>query len=151
MAWWAERHEWPDHIWAGTSVESAKYLPRLDVLARISAKVRFVSAEPLLGPLELRPYMGCAECCNNDDRDIVCGCGNIDDPTNGIDPRGLNWIIVGGESGPGHRPMQLSWLEDIAKQCKAAGVPLFVKQDSGPRPGQQGRIPDALWSRREMP
>jgi protein gp37 len=64
---------------------------------------------------------------------------------------GLNWVIVGGESGPHHRPMDLRWLEEIASQCDVRGIPLFVKQDSGPRPGQQGRIPDALWARKEFP
>lgn len=52
MAWWAKSHGWPDNIWAGVSVETAKYLPRLAVLARVPAKVRFVSLEPLLGPLD---------------------------------------------------------------------------------------------------
>jgi len=61
--------------------------------------------------------------------------------------RGLNWLIVGGESGPHCTPMDLSWLADTVSQCRAAGVPLFVKQDSGPKPGLKGRIPDDLWIR----
>ena len=63
----------------------------------------------------------------------------------------LDFVIGGGESGPGHRPMKVEWVQSIADQCAAAGVPLFVKQDSGPRPGQQGRLPDSLWARKEMP
>ena len=63
----------------------------------------------------------------------------------------LQWVICGGESGPGHWPMQLSWLEDITDQCKAAGVPLFVKQAAASRPGQQGEIPDWLWRKKEFP
>lgn len=61
------------------------------------------------------------------------------------------FVIVGGESGPKHRPMEISWLESIADQCAAAGVPLFVKQDCGRKPGQQGQIPDDLWTRKEFP
>jgi len=153
MAHWALTHPWPDHIWAGTSVESAKYLPRLDVLARVPAKVRFVSCEPLLGPLDLRPWMGCTECHDNDARDTLCACGNLVDPTNGADPRDLDWVIIGGESGPDEvrREMRLEWLEDIVSQCQAAGVPVHVKQDSGRLPGLQGRIPDRLWALKEKP
>lgn len=114
---------WPCNAWAGVSVESTKYLPRLDVLARVPAAVRFVSCEPLLGPLDLRPWFS------------------------GI----LSWVIVGGESGPGYRPMLVQWVQDIAAQCHEAGVPLFVKQDSGAVPGKQGRLPDMLWGLKQMP
>lgn len=62
-----------------------------------------------------------------------------------------SWIIVGGESGPRARPMNISWMESIAGQCEAAGVPLFVKQDFGGKPGRQGRIPDWLWAKKELP
>lgn len=122
MAWWAERHGWPEHIWAGVTVESAKYLPRLDVLARVPAKVRFVSCEPLLEALDLRPYTTL-----------------------------LNLVIVGGESGPHHRPMQVEWVRDLVSQCREAGVKCFVKQASGPRPGMQGDLPDDLWAVKEIP
>ena len=63
----------------------------------------------------------------------------------------IGWIVCGGESGPNHRPMELAWLESITEQCSAAGVPLFVKQDCGPKAGQQGRIPDELWSLKQFP
>jgi protein gp37 len=63
----------------------------------------------------------------------------------------LDWVIVGGESGPGHRPMDPAWAEAIAAQCDAAGVPVFVKQDSGPRPGEQGRLSGDLWRLKEFP
>jgi protein gp37 len=86
---------------------------------RTRAAVRWVSYEPMLGPVNWRPYLA----------------------------DGLNWLIVGGESGPGFRPMGLSWLADTVEQCRAAGVPLFVKQDSGRGPGIRGRIPDDLWIR----
>ena len=138
MAWWASRHGWPDHIWAGTSVESRKYLPRLDVLARVPAKVRFVSCEPLLGPLPtLIRYLR-----NDHNTDWIDGQGH-----GAI----LQWTICGGESGSGHRPMQTKWVKDIADQCASAGVPLFVKQASGLHPGRQGELPDSLWVMKQMP
>ena len=62
----------------------------------------------------------------------------------------ISWVVVGGESGAGHRTMKLEWLESVVAQCDAAGVPVFVKQDSGRRPGKQGRIPDEWWTRKEM-
>ncbi|MDP2661341.1 MAG: DUF5131 family protein [Dehalococcoidia bacterium] len=155
MPAWAKTHPWPEHIWAGTSVESAKYLPRLTVQARVPAKTRFVSFEPLLGPMgDLKPWF------------YKCVCGARPLPRNfgqlaSAAPRrpvdctckGLTvqQAIIGGESGPGHRPMEIAWLEDIATQCKAAGVLVFVKQAAAIRPGQQEDIPDALWKLKEMP
>lgn len=62
-----------------------------------------------------------------------------------------DWVIVGGESGPSHRLMNLVHLDDLAAQCLQASIPLFVKQDSGPRPGQQGRIPDWAWALKQFP
>ena len=128
MVEWARMHGWTNNIWAGTSVESQKYAPRLDVLARVPARVKFVSVEPMLGPVDLTRWL-----------------------LGSVDMTKLSWVIVGGESGPGHRPMQSVWLEDLAQQCDALQVPLFVKQDSGPKPGQQGCISDRLWARKEMP
>lgn len=63
---------------------------------------------------------------------------------------GLHWVVVGGESGPGRRPCEVEWIADIVRQCDQAEVPVFVKQDSGPRPGMQGRIPADLWARKEV-
>ena len=68
----------------------------------------------------------------------------------GYDIPRLDQIIVGGESGPGARTCDLNWIRSVMKQCRAAGVPIFVKQDSGPRAGMQGRIPDDLWIK-ELP
>lgn len=115
MAHWAKTHPWPDHVWAGTSVESTKYLPRLDVLERVPAKVRFVSVEPLLEVIDLLPY-----------------------------PQ-PEWVIIGGESGPHCRPMPLFGMRAIVAFCRWARIPVFVKQDSGPKPNMQGRIPDEYW------
>ena len=137
MVAWAKIHGWPEHVWAGTSVESQKYAPRLGVLARVPAKVRVVSVEPMLGPVDLRQWLHppCIDpFCSGCDAEAV-----------------LNWVICGGESGPGFRPMELAWLEDLAGQCSDAGVPCWVKQDSGQFPGKQGRISDRLWAKKEMP
>ena len=94
-------YQWPANVWAGTSVESQKYAPRLDVLARVPAKVRFVSAEPLLESTDLSPWL-----------------------QNGV----LHWVIVGGESGPRARPIRIEWVSSLKVQCQKATVPLFVKQ-----------------------
>jgi protein gp37 len=93
----------------------------LDHLRAVPARVRFVSCEPLVDPL---PRM------------------NLE---------GVHWLIVGGESGPQHRPMEVAWLADAVAQGDAAGAAIFVKQDCGTRDGQQGRIPDHLWRRKEFP
>jgi len=133
---------WPlPNVWLGVSCEDqAAADERIPLLLQTPAAVRFISAEPLLGPIEL-----------------VKGSGEYVDYLRGRDTRGtmedaesydtkyLDWVIVGGESGRHHRPMDLGWLELIVEQCQAAGVPVFVKQDSGQRSGMQGRIPDDLW------
>lgn len=114
----------PPNVWIGASVENKDYLWRLDKLRDIHAVGRFVSFEPLLSEL-----------------------GEIDPVW--ID--WINWVIVGGESGPGARPCNVEWIRDILRQCKSASVPCFVKQDSGRFPGNQGRIPDDIWSVKEVP
>ena len=115
-AFWNEYRDnfqgvWHPNIWMGTSVENQKYAPRLTVLGRIPAPVKFVSAEPLLGPLDLSRW--------------------LEDGT-------LQWVIVGGESGPGARPMDLDWARDLRDQASAAGVPLFLKQLGGPASAKRG-------------
>lgn len=121
------------NLWIGTSVESQDYADRIWHLTHAWQGVRFVSCEPLIGPVNLRPFL------RNLERDgIDC------------DP-GLDWVIVGGESGPNRRPMELAWLESIVSQCKDAGIPVYVKQDAALRDSQQGRIPDSLWAIKEMP
>jgi protein gp37 len=114
---WTLPGEWPSFVWIGTSVENQQAADeRLPHLLAVPAVMRFLSCEPLLGPVDLRPWL---------DR--------------------LQWIIVGGESGPKHSPMDLSWMREIAEACQTAGVPRFTKQDSGRYPGRQGRIPGDLW------
>ena len=137
---WAQsgiyRHiAWPDNVWAGTSLEmmadgKKNYAARLDLLAQVPARVRFVSAEPLLGPLDLRPWL---------QPSAVMAHGDLDSPETasaiGALARaafrqqwGLSWCIAGGESGPGARPMHPGWVRGLRDQCQAAGVPYFFKQ-----------------------
>ena len=99
-----------EHVWLGVSVEDRKYgLPRIDELREASAAVRFLSVEPLLEDL------------------------------GEIDLRGINWVIVGGESGPGARPMKKEWVLSVRDQCRDAGVPFFFKQWGGVRKKIAGR------------
>jgi protein gp37 len=112
--------EWPSNLWMGVSVESDKYRFRIDHLLTVDAAVRFVSAEPLLGPLE----------------DLVL--------------QGVQWVIVGGESGPRARPIQHSWVTDIRDQCADAGVSFFFKQWGGRTPKSNGRELDGK-THDEMP
>jgi protein gp37 len=100
---------WPTNVWMGVSVESADVMDRIRDLAEVPAKVRFLSCEPLIGPLEELPLVG------------------------------IHWVIVGGESGPQSRPMQSSWVEAIQMQCHHAEVPFFFKQWGGVRKHKTGR------------
>lgn len=114
------------NVWLGTSIENQDYTRRARTLVLVPAPVHFLSLEPLLGPVDL------TACIVDED--------STADVTTAID-----WVIVGGESGPRHRPMEIEWLEDLRAQCDFAGIPMWVKQDSGRSPGLQGRIPDDLW------
>jgi len=96
---------WPPNVWVGVSVESQDYLWRVDYLRRVPGEVRFLSCEPLLGPLSL-------------------------------DLEGIHWVIVGGESGPGARPMKEGWVRSIRDQCIPAAIPFFFKQWGGVRDKQ---------------
>lgn len=100
------RHGW-QHVWLGTSVETQDYAVRMDYLLRVDASVLFLSAEPLLGPLDIREYLRAEG--------------------------GLSWVIVGGESGPDYRPMDLDWARRIRDDCAEYGVPFFFKQVGGNR------------------
>ena len=97
------------NIWLGVSVENQNYVSRVDLLRQIPAHVRFLSCEPLLGPLQL----------------------NLTD---------IHWVIVGGESGQKHRPMNVQWAEDIRIQCQKAKVSFFFKQIGGHTSKSGGRL-----------
>lgn len=128
---------WPlPNVWVGTSTEDQATLDeRVQQLLHIPAAVRWISAEPLLGPLNIAGY---------DDGTWWHDGGFESD-------KHLDWVVAGGESGPGHRVMDPQWAESIAEQCRNAGVALFVKQDSGSKPGKQGRLSDDLWQFKDFP
>lgn len=103
---------WPNNLWMGVTVESVDYAYRIAHLREVDAAVRFLSLEPLLGPV---PDMNLS---------------------------GIDWVIAGGESGPGARPMRAEWVHDIYRQCKDASVPFFFKQWGGPNKKKAGRLLD---------
>jgi protein gp37 len=100
---------WPSNLWMGVSVESEVVLSRVDHLRQVPAAVRFLSCEPLLGPLDQ------------------------------INLHGIGWVIAGGESGPNYRPMHLDWARGIRDACQVAAVPFFFKQWGGRTPKALGR------------
>jgi protein gp37 len=104
--------EWPPNLWLGVSVENAQVLGRVDDLRQVAAAVRFLSCEPLLGPLEE------------------------------INLEGIHWVIAGGESGPRARPMDPQWVADLRDVCQKAAVPFFFKQWGGRTPKAGGRLLD---------
>jgi protein gp37 len=149
---------WPlPNVHVGVSAEDQHWADiRIPKLLAASAAVRWVSLEPLLGPVDLGRWLGAFWKCRK--------CGFIQGQHTGsahcfqcsernwpLPVLALDWCVAGGESGPGHRRMDMAWLESIAGQCAYESVPLFVKQDSGPRSGMQGRIPGELWARKEYP
>ncbi|MFC1436014.1 DUF5131 family protein [Streptacidiphilus sp. N1-3] len=124
----------PAHLWMGVSVEDQKTADlRIPILLDTPAAVRFISAEPLLGPVDLSEVLlRRCPCCHGEGHSEPFdggGCGPCE--AAGCDSgftRGLDWVIVGGESGPGARPMDLAWAKDITTACRQDHVPVFVKQ-----------------------
>jgi len=111
---------WPDNIWVGVTVEHADYIGRVDHLRQTAAKIKFLSLEPLLGEMSR------------------------------LDLDGIDWVIVGGESGPAARPMRPEWAIGVRDQCLAAGVPFFFKQWGGRNKKKAGRLLEGrTWD--EMP
>jgi protein gp37 len=110
LAQLAPELEWPPNLWIGVSVENRRYAFRIDQLRTVAAAIRFLSVEPLLGPL-----------------------GNLD-----LD--GIDWVIVGGESGKEARAMDPEWVLSVRDQCVAADVPFFFKQWGGRTPKAGGRL-----------
>lgn len=132
--------------WFGVSVEDqATADERIPLLLQTPAAVRFVSCEPLLGPIDFDST------CEGDPCPSSYLTGIDGDRVYDGQKCALDWLIVGGESGPGHRTMNLDHLKSIVEQCQRAEVPVFVKQDKGPKPGQQGRIPDDVWALKQFP
>lgn len=116
----AQALPWPEQVWMGVSVEDARVQHRIDDLRKVPAAVRFLSCEPLIGPLQR------------------------------LDLSGIDWVIAGGESGPGARPMDPDWARSLRDQCARAGVAFFFKQWGGVNKKTAGRILDGrTWD--EMP
>ena len=106
--------KWTPNIWMGVSIEDNRVISRLKHLKSIPAAIKFISAEPLIGPLS------------------------------NIDLNGIDWVIVGGESGPGARPMEKQWVVDIKDQCRKYGTSFFFKQWGGVRKKSAGRLLDGV-------
>ena len=102
--------DWSSNVWMGVSVENQDYMFRIGYLRQTDAHVKFLSLEPLLGPLQ------------------------------NLDLHDIDWVIVGGESGPGARPVRREWVVDIRDQCLAANTPFFFKQWGGVRKKRSGRV-----------
>jgi protein gp37 len=102
--------EWPANVWMGVSVETNRWAHRADDLREVPAAIRFVSAEPLLGPVDE------------------------------LDLEGIAWVIAGGESGHRHRPIDEAWVRDLRDRCLDAGVAFFLKQWGGRTPKAGGRL-----------
>lgn len=129
-SWWTT-DGYPNNVWIGASVENqAAADKRIPVLATIPAEVRFLSCEPLLGPVDLTPWMGEREWTQ-----VAPGVRTRQGPL-------VDWVIVGGESGPGARPMHPDWARSLRDQCHAAGVAYHFKQWGGVRKHETGRILD---------
>jgi len=108
---------WPNNVWQGVSVESQEYTWRAELLSRVPAAIRFLSVEPLLGPIPKLPLDG------------------------------ISWVIVGGESGPGFRAVRPEWVRQVRDQCVSARVPFFFKQWGGINSKAGGRTLDnRMWS-----
>ena len=104
--------DWPDNLWMGVTVESGKYVHRIDRLRNVPAAVKFLSVEPMIGPVGK------------------------------IDLSGIDWVIVGGESGPKAREMKKEWVDQVKDQCIEKEVPFFFKQWGGTNKKKAGRLLD---------
>lgn len=141
---------WPlPNVWLGTSVEDQRSADeRLPILLDTPAAVRFVSVEPLLEPVNLSRFLHGPRCsCVRGDDEATLhalGCSRTNWQKRW-------WVIVGGESGAKRRDCGVEAIVDVVLQCRRAKVPCFVKQNSAFRPGQQGRLPDWVWAKKEMP
>jgi len=107
---------WPENVWVGVSIENRRFVHRADYLRQVDPAVRFISAEPLLGPLK------------------------------GLDLDSIDWLIAGGESGARHRPMRVEWVRELRDRCVDEGVAFFFKQWGGRHPKTGGReLDEQTW------
>lgn len=141
--------EWPENVWIGTTVEDqTRADERIPVLLEIPAKVRFLSCEPLLGRVDLSPWLAKVDVCPRCEgsMSIPVSGGGVACPACFDDISGqgcrttqqIHWVIVGGESGPKHRPLHLDHARALRIQCRDWGVPLFFKQVGGRTPTANG-------------
>ncbi len=107
-----EQIDWPSNVWMGVTAENGDYKYRVDHLRSTGARIKFLSLEPLLGPIH------------------------------DLDLTDIDWVIVGGESGPGARPIEKPWVDDLREQCQNARVPFFFKQWGGTNRKKTGRLLD---------
>lgn len=113
---------WPGNVWMGVSIENRRFVHRADALRLVPSVVRFISAEPLLGPLDA------------------------------LNLQGIDWLITGGESGHHHRPVRVEWIRDLRDRCKAHAIPFFFKQWGGRHSKAGGRLLDGReWSEMPTP
>ena len=113
---------WTNNIWMGVTVESAEYIDRIDYLRKTAAHIKFLSLEPLLSPIE------------------------------NLNLAGIDWVIVGGESGPGARPMKKEWVIEIKESCEKQGIPFFFKQWGGINKKKTGRVLEGkTWDESPVP
>ena len=118
----ASQLPWPPNVWIGMTIENRRFVHRADVLRMIPAAVRFISAEPLLGPLD------------------------------GLDLDGIDWLIAGGESGPKNRPAREEWFVELRDRCAETDVAFFFKQWGGRRSKSGGRLLlNQEWSQMPVP
>jgi protein gp37 len=131
---WFTAHRWPSNVWIGTSVENqAMADKRIPHLINIPAPVRFLSCEPLLGPVNLEPWLG---------GEYATGVEYGGYREMAQEPSEIQWVIVGGESGPKARPMDAEWVRSLRDQCNGAGVAFHFKQWGGVRKHETGRVLD---------
>ena len=113
--------KWPDNVWMGVTIENDQYLDRLNYLKQSGARIKFLSLEPLLGPI------------------------------NDIDLEGIDWVIVGGESGPQARPIEPAWVMKIRDLCLAQATPFFFKQWGGRNKKKNGRLLEGkIWDQQPL-
>lgn len=114
--------DWPENVWMGVSVENSDYTSRIDYLRMTGAFIKFLSIEPMLGPIP------------------------------GMDLNGIDWVIVGGESGPRARPIEHDWVVDIRNQCIDLDIPFFFKQWGGTNKKKTGKLLDGrIWNQMPNP
>jgi protein gp37 len=120
---------WPlPNVWLGTSVENARWRTRIDELRHTPAAVRFLSCEPLLGPLTTLTEVPAADMREEDYLAWRAAHEPPKGPSVPLDLYGIDWVIVGGESGPNSRPMDEAWVRDIVAECRRQNVAPYVKQ-----------------------